>query len=62
MTQPGIVLRKRAYWLLGGFCLFALGITCRLVYLQFVKGPDLREQAFNVRTHEVPVEARRGVI
>ena len=62
MTQPGIVLRKRAYLLLGCFCLIALGIAGRLAYLQFVRGPYLREQAFNVRTHEVPVEARRGVI
>jgi stage V sporulation protein D (sporulation-specific penicillin-binding protein) len=41
---------------------FVLVLAGRLAYIQFVRGAELREQAMNVRTHEVPVEARRGVI
>lgn len=61
-TQPGIGLRRRILALLLGFFLFTSILAGRLAYLQFVRGAELREKAFNVRTHEVPVEARRGVI
>jgi stage V sporulation protein D (sporulation-specific penicillin-binding protein) len=61
-TLPGIGLRRRVLFLLTAFFLFALVLSGRLGYLQFVRGAELREQAFNVRTHEVPVEARRGVL
>jgi len=61
-TQPGIGLRRRVLVLLVLFALFALVLAGRLGYLQFVRGAELREKAFNIRTHEVPVEARRGAI
>ncbi len=62
MTQPGTSLRRRTLVLLGCFLIFSLVLGGRLGYLQFVRGAELREKAFSVRTREVPVEARRGVI
>ncbi len=61
-TLPGISLRRRVLTLLVFFFIFSLVLCGRLGYLQFVRGAELREKAFNVRTHEVPVEARRGTI
>lgn len=61
-TLPAISLRKRLLVLLAFFFLFSSLLGGRLAYLQFVRGAELREKAFNVRTHEVPVEARRGTI
>jgi len=59
---PGIGLRRRILFLLTCFFVFSVVLTGRLAYLQFVRGAELRERAFNIRTHEVPVEAKRGVI
>lgn len=61
-TLPGIGLRRRLLVLLVFVVIFSFILCGRLGYLQFVKGAELREQAFNVRTHDVPVEARRGAI
>jgi len=61
-TLPGIGLRRRVAVLLVLTFLFSIVLCGRLGYLQFVRGAELREQAFSVRTHEVPVEARRGTI
>ncbi len=62
VTQPGMTLRRRVLLLLAGVFAFGFVLCGRLAYLQFVRGAELREKAFNVRTREVPVEARRGVI
>lgn len=61
-TLPGISLRRRLLTVLVFVFLFSVVLCGRLGYLQFVRGAELREKAFNVRTHEVPVEARRGAI
>jgi len=61
-TLPGIGLRRRVHVLLRLVLVFSLVLTGRLAYLQIACGPELREKAFSVRTHDVPIEPRRGVI
>ncbi|RJQ11576.1 MAG: PASTA domain-containing protein [Bacillota bacterium] len=61
-TQPGIGLRRRVFFLLAFCVVFSLVLVGRLAHLQFVRGAELREKAFNVRVRPVPIEARRGVI
>lgn len=54
--------RKRAIWLFA-ITAFLLGLLVfRLAWLQFVRGPELRERALAVRLRDVPVEAKRGTI
>jgi stage V sporulation protein D (sporulation-specific penicillin-binding protein) len=57
-----IVIRKRLAFLLAAcaFCLVIL--TGRVAWIQFVRAEELGERALEVRTRDIPVEAKRGNI
>ncbi|MDN5346808.1 MAG: hypothetical protein PWP65_372 [Clostridia bacterium] len=60
--QVNIIIRKR---LLVVFFLLSLGlliVAFRLVWLQFVRGDELRQMALENRLNEVPVMPQRGII
>lgn len=62
MHVPSIGMRKRII-LLFIFTILMTGVLVgRLVWIQFVKGEELRQKAINSRMRDVPVEARRGII
>lgn len=42
--------------------MFAVVLVGRLAVVQFVKGPELRSKAMDVRMRDIPVEAKRGII
>lgn len=60
--MPGIGLRKRVTLALMVSTLIIVALVCRLAWLQFVRGAELRERALNLRMRDVPVEAKRGII
>jgi stage V sporulation protein D (sporulation-specific penicillin-binding protein) len=62
LAAPGIGLRKRIAFLFVLFSLFLSFLIFRLATIQFWHGNELRRQALDLRTRDVPVEARRGVI
>lgn len=62
MVAPGIGLRKRAAFLFLGTSLFLCFLIFRLATIQFWHGNKLRQEALDLRTRDVPVEPRRGVI
>ncbi len=62
MVAPGIGLRKRAALLFLGTSLFLFLLVFRLATIQFWHGNQLRQEALDLRTRDVPVEPRRGVI
>lgn len=61
-TAPGLMTSRRALVLMYafGFCFAALVI--RLAHVQLVWGAELQARALELRTRDVPVAARRGVI
>ncbi len=62
MKTTNILVRRRITWLflLGSTLLFM--IILRLVWIQFVRGDELRQQGMINRMRDVPVEAKRGSI
>jgi len=54
--------RKRAVWLFALSVFLLSLLVLRLAWLQFVRGPELRERALAVRLRDIPVEAKRGTI
>jgi len=57
-----LITRQRVLHVFVLLALFQAVLMGRLTWLQLVRGAELRERAFYVRTREVPVEARRGTI
>jgi stage V sporulation protein D (sporulation-specific penicillin-binding protein) len=53
--------RRAAVFFMITAAIFA-ALAGRLAFLQFVRGPELRQRALEVRLRDVPVEARRGTI
>lgn len=62
MRATGIVVRKRLTVLLFllGTAFFFLAV--RLAFIQFIQGEALKQRAMEVRTRDIPVEAKRGTI
>lgn len=54
--------RRRAGYFFTLTVLIFVALVFRLAWLQFVRGPELRERALEVRLRDVPVEAKRGTI
>ncbi len=54
--------RRRAGYFFTVAVLIFIALVFRLAWLQFVRGPELRERALDVRLRDVPVEAKRGTI
>lgn len=63
MVLPSQVsLKRRVMALFIAVALAELVLAGRLAWIQVVKGQELGLRALEVRTHEVPVEAKRGTI
>ena len=62
MQSTSIIMRKRitVLFFFAAFLLFIL--VSRLAYIQFVQGDQLRQDALENRTRDIPVEAKRGSI
>jgi stage V sporulation protein D (sporulation-specific penicillin-binding protein) len=60
--MPGIGLRRRVGWAFIIATSIVMALCLRLVWIQFVRGEDLRQRALNLRMRDVPVEAKRGVV
>lgn len=58
----GILQRRRAGVFFALIVLIFAALTGRLAFLQFVRGPELRERALELRLRDVPIEAKRGTI
>ena len=58
----GMLQRRRAGYFFTLVALVFIALAGRLAFVQFVRGPELRERALEVRLRDVPVEARRGTI
>lgn len=61
-TASHVIVRKRIVFFLCVVCLVMMGLTGRLVFLQYFKSPWLAENATDQRVREIPVEAKRGII
>lgn len=62
MRVSNTTLKRRIYYtLLGGILLFSL-LTARLGYVQLIEGQWLRENATQLWSRDIPVEAKRGRI
>ncbi|MDA8097371.1 MAG: stage V sporulation protein D [Clostridia bacterium] len=62
MQSTSIVMRKRISILFFLAALALLFLVCRLAYIQFFLGDQLRQDALDNRTRDIPVEAKRGSI
>jgi len=62
LYTTNLIIRKRITILLVIVSLFLSLLILRLSWIQFVKGPELQEQALLNRTRDVPVPAKRGTI
>ncbi|ACV61934.1 stage V sporulation protein D [Desulfofarcimen acetoxidans DSM 771] len=62
MRTTNITVRKRITILFLLIAAFLLFLIFRLAWLQFVKGGDLSRKSFEMRTTDVPVEAKRGSV
>jgi len=56
------IIRKRLVFLLIASGLILIALTGRVAWIQFVWGEALRERALEIRTRDIPVEAKRGNI
>lgn len=61
-TASHVTVRKRIVFFLCVVCLVMMGLTGRLIFLQYFKSPWLAENATDQRVREIPVEAKRGII
>jgi len=57
-----LVIRKRLAFFLICSALILIALIGRLAWIQFVWGEELQKKALEVRTRDIPVEARRGDI
>lgn len=57
-----VTIRKRVAFLFLFVTLVIVGLSCRLMYIQFFKSAWLSENAIDQRIREIPVEAKRGII
>ncbi len=55
-------IRKRISFIIAIVLIATVGLSCRLVWVQFVKGEELRQKAFAARFRNVEVLAKRGAI
>ncbi len=62
MPAPDLGLRKRMAVVFIGTALFMAVLLVRVAYIQFIQGEELAKRALDMRTREVPVEAKRGTI
>lgn len=62
MGGTGVDVRRRVLWILGGAVVALLLLGVRLFWLQVWRGGALHQEAVDVRTRVVPVQARRGEI
>ncbi|MEW6275383.1 MAG: stage V sporulation protein D [Bacillota bacterium] len=56
------VIRKRLAFMLIACALILFALTGRVAWIQFVRGEELQQKALEVRTRDIPVEAKRGNI
>lgn len=54
--------RRRIGFALLVFMLAIVGLTCRLAWIQLIKGPELARRALAQWMREIPVEPKRGII
>ena len=57
-----VTIRKRVAFLFLFVALIIVGLSCRLMYIQFFKSAWLSENAIDQRIRQIPVEAKRGII
>ncbi|HEY3426222.1 MAG TPA: stage V sporulation protein D [Negativicutes bacterium] len=57
-----VTIRKRVAYLFLFIAVIMVGLSCRLMYLQFYRSAWLTESAIDQRIREIPVEAKRGTI
>ncbi|MDQ7793952.1 MAG: penicillin-binding transpeptidase domain-containing protein [bacterium] len=62
MAAVRMTIRRRVFSVFALLLSFQLVLMGRLAWLQLVRGAELSERAFYVRTREVPVEAKRGTV
>ncbi len=62
MTSPGMIVRKRLVWLMGGFCLLFLILVGRLFSLQVLRAEELTRIGVRQWTRSGAVAAQRGSI
>jgi len=57
-----VTIRKRVALFFLFVSIIMIGLSCRLMYLQFYRSNWLTENAIDQRIRDIPVEAKRGVI
>ncbi|WP_454192084.1 stage V sporulation protein D [Paenibacillus sp. Marseille-Q7038] len=57
-----VMLRRRLLWCMLILLILFTALVVRLAYVQFVKGPELSEEAENLWRREIPYSAKRGQI
>jgi len=57
-----VTIRKRVAYLFLFVALIMVGLSCRLMYIQFFRSSWLTENAVDQRIRDIPVEAKRGII
>ncbi|WP_027717326.1 stage V sporulation protein D [Desulfovirgula thermocuniculi] len=62
MRTAGVITRRRMAVLLYLATAALLALTGRLAWIQFARGAELQEKALELRTRDIPVEAKRGNI
>lgn len=62
MRATGVITRRRMAALLYLATAALLALAGRLAWIQFVRGLELQEKALELRTRDIPVEAKRGNI
>jgi len=61
-APPGLGMKKRIAFVFIATMFALCFLAGRVAYLQFVRGGELSGEALEVRTREMPVEAKRGAI
>lgn len=62
MYGTNMRMRKRLTWVFLIASVLFLVLMSRLAWVQFVHGHELQKKALEVRTRDIPVEAKRGTI
>ncbi|MBQ2698646.1 MAG: PASTA domain-containing protein [Firmicutes bacterium] len=62
MTKVKMQMRSRMTVVMIGLIVLFLAVVCKLAYVQFIQGDELRLRAENQRTRDLPVAASRGTI
>lgn len=62
MSSPNVITKKRLVFTLL-FCLVSILLLIgRLAHIQIIQGDNLREEALNQWTRDIPIPAKRGII